>query len=299
MKGRIFRRLALFGVLAATLIVVPNASVRQFDTALVKIDYAQGVDHPKNIIWVLAMGSDARPGETITRTRADAIQLVGINLKTGTGVILGTPRDSWVSIDGVGSNRVNAALYYGGPQLMAKTVGQIYGIDVDYALITGFGGFERMVKTIGGVVVDSDMDFSDDNLAFRYHKGKNYVNGTKALNFGRMRHYLPRGDFDRSAHQGELIKAIARKVKQKQDVPGFFEAGMLSALTELRTDLNPAELYRIAQAAITVNPAKIKDCVLPGGIGDIGGASVVIPNLTEAKRIGNDVRTDAKLDSGC
>lgn len=296
---RTIRRVAVFAALAAALVFVPDGSVRQFDTALVKIDYAQGVDHPKNIIWVLAMGSDARAGEPITRTRADAIQLVGINLDTGTGVVLGTPRDSWVSIEGVGSNRVNAALYYGGPQLMAKTVGQIYGIDVDYAVITGFSGFERMVESIGGVVVDSDMAFSDDNLPYRYHQGKNYVNGTKALNFGRMRHYLPRGDFDRSAHQGELIKAIARKVKQKQNVPGFFEAGMLSAITELRTDLNPIELYRVAQAAITVNPAKIKDCVLPGSIGNIGAASVVIPNLTEAKRIGDDVRTDAKLDSGC
>ena len=300
MRLKRFRRyVALSAVLAATAVTVPNAEVRSPDAVLVKVNTAEAVDHPANVLWVLMMGSDARPGESVPRSRADAIQLVGLNLKTGHAVIFGVPRDSWVSIPGYGSNRVNAALYFGGPQLMADVVGGMFGINVDYAFVTGFPGFANLVRSIGGVVVNSDMDFSDDNLDGQFHEGKNFVNGYIAEHFGRMRHFLPRGDFDRSAHQGELIKAIARKVKSKQDTPGFFEKGVLSVIRNLNTDLSPAELYRLAQAATLVKPALIKDCVLNGSIGNIGGASVVLPDLALARRLGDATRTDATLEGGC
>ena len=67
------------------------------------------------MLWILALGSDARPGQNITRQRADAIQMVGVNLETGDAVSIGVPRDSWVPIPGYGSDRVNAALTAGGP----------------------------------------------------------------------------------------------------------------------------------------------------------------------------------------
>ena len=49
--------------------------------------------------------------------------------------MIGIPRDSWVSIPGYGSDRINAALYYGGPQLMADTVGRTSsGVQPDYVV---------------------------------------------------------------------------------------------------------------------------------------------------------------------
>ena len=59
----------------------------------------------------------------MTRVRGDALQLIGINTKSGAATTIGIPRDSYVSIPGHGSDRVNAALYYGGPQLLGETVG--------------------------------------------------------------------------------------------------------------------------------------------------------------------------------
>lgn len=296
---RLRRAVALGSVLAVTAVVVPDSGVGNPEAVLVRVQTAEAIDHPQDVVWILALGSDARPGQSVVRSRADAIQLVGVNLKTGTAVVFGVPRDSWVPIPGYGSNRVNAAMYFGGPQLMARTVGAMFDVDVDYAFVSGFGGFERMVKSIGGVVVNSDQAFSDDNLEGRFKKGKNFVNGRLAVNFGRMRHFLPGGDFDRSAHQSELIKAIARKVNANEDRPGFLERGLLAVVQELHTDLSPAELYRLALAATTVDPSRIKSCVLRGSIGNIGGASVVIPNLSQARRLGDATRRDAKLEGGC
>jgi len=301
MSGRVLSRrvvlLTLVLVLAA--LVMPDSSLRSSPAMLVRVESASGVDHPKGVLWILALGSDARVGQRPLHTRADAIQLVGLNLDTGTGAVVGIPRDSWVDIPGHGSSRINAALEAGGPQLMADTVAKLVGIHPDYVFVTTFKGFTSMVNTIGGVTVDSRLSFTDDNMPGNIHKGFNKLNGPQALFFGRARHFLPRGDFDRSANQQELLRAILRKVRAQQDQPGFMERGVFSATQNLYTDLSPAQLYRLAQAAATVDPDHFKGCVVNGSIGTVNGASIVCPDRTQAHRVGADIRGDARLDHGC
>ncbi len=295
-----WRRLVLLAaVLSLTALVVPQASVRHTDLSLVRVRTASGVDHPRNVVWVLCLGSDARPGQRMTGTRADAIQLVGLNLKTGAASIIGVPRDSYVPIAGHGRNKINASMFFGGPQLMADSVSNLVGVRPDYVFTTGFLGFRHMVTTIGGVKVYSKFSFSDPVRPQGYHHGWNKLNGFQALIFGRVRHPLPRGDFDRSANQEELLRAILRKVRARQDQPGFVERGLFSAVRNLNTDLKPSELYRLAQAVISINPHKIRSCVIQGGTGYVGAASVVFPNVAQARSYGNDARNDGTLDHGC
>jgi polyisoprenyl-teichoic acid--peptidoglycan teichoic acid transferase len=296
---RLRRYVAMGAILAATAVGLPDSGLHPTEAALVKVDVARGIDHPAHILWILCIGSDARPGENVLRSRGDTIQLVGINLDTGSATIFGVPRDSWVAIDGVGHNRVNAGLYFGGPQLMAKTVGDMFGIQPDYVFVTSFLGLRHMVQAIGGITVDSDMNFSDDNIPGHFHVGKNRLNGFEALAFSRMRHFLPRGDFDRSHHQQLVLEGILREVRKRQGDAGFMERGMFSALQNMSTDLSPAEFYRLAQAGTDIVPSKIKTCVLNGTIGNVGGASIVFPDLAQAHRIGADAKNDATLDHGC
>ena len=65
----------------------------------------------------------------------------------------------------------------------------------------------------------------------------------------------------------------------------------------LHTDLPPSELFQLAQAMAQVDPAKITSCVVQGGIGNIGGASVVLPYTDQARRLGDRARDDATLES--
>jgi polyisoprenyl-teichoic acid--peptidoglycan teichoic acid transferase len=232
-------------------------------------------------------------------TRADAIQLVGLNLKTGAGTDIGIPRDSYVDIAGHGRNKINASMFFGGPQLMADSVGNLVGVHPDYVFVTGFLGFRHMVHTIGGVTVHSKFAFSDPVRPQGYHVGKNKLNAFQALIFGRVRHPLPRGDFDRSGNQQELLRAILRKVRSRMDRPGFMERGVYSAVKNLNTNLRPSELYRLAMAVASINPAKVKGCVVQGGTGYVGAASVVFPDVAQARRYGNDARNDATLNRGC
>ena len=293
------RIVALAAVLGLTALVVPQSSVRHTGVSLVKVDTAQGVDHGRDVIWVLCLGSDARPGQRLTGTRADAIQLVGLNLKTGAASIIGVPRDSYVPIPGHGRDKINASMFFGGPRLMAESVGNLVGVHPDYVFTTGFLGFRHMVTTIGGVKVFSKFSFSDPVRPQGYHHGWNQLNGFQALIFGRVRHPLPRGDFDRSANQQELLRSILRTVRAGEDQPGFMERGLYSAVRNLDTNLRPSELYRLAQAVTTIEPGKVRGCVVQGGTGYVGAASVVFPNIGQARGYGNDARNDATLDHGC
>ena len=87
----------------------------------------------------------------------------------------------------------------------------------DYVFTTGFLGFRAMVRAIGGVTVHSKFAFSDPVRPQGYQRGRNNLNPFQALIFGRVRHPLPRGDFDRSANQQELLRGILRKVRAHQD----------------------------------------------------------------------------------
>jgi LCP family protein required for cell wall assembly len=257
---RTVRALLLGLVLALTALVVPNSTVASTEAALVRFEHSRGVDLDPDLVWILAVGSDARPGENMLRVRGDALQLVGINTRTGAATAIGIPRDSYVAIPGHGRNKINASMVFGGPRLMAASVARLVGVRPDYVFTTGFLGFRAMVRAMGGVTVNSKFSFGN---------------------------------------QQELLRSILRKARAHQSQPGFMERGLLATVRNTNTNLRPSELFRLAQAVTTVRPAKLRGCVLGGSTGSAGGASVVFVDAGQARRLGNDARRDGTLDRGC
>lgn len=283
-------------VLALAAFLVPDSAVKSTEMTLVKVHSASGVDVTPDVIWILAVGSDARPGEDMSRARGDALQLVGMNTKTGAATAIGIPRDSWVPIPGHGSNKINSALYFGGPQALGRAVGNLVGIQPDYVFVSRFKFFQAMVGDIGGIEVRNPRAFSDPHLKSRGFKaGRIHLGGYDAMAFARIRYNLPSGDFDRSANQQRVLRGIQARVRDRAHVPGFIERGVLTVMQHLRTDLPPSELFRLAQAVAQVDPRKITNCVVQGGIGNVGGASVVLPYVAQARRYGDAARQDATI----
>lgn len=292
----VLRTAALAVVLALTVVLLPNAAPKPTDVLLVKTRTASGVDAGAETLWILAVGSDARPGEDMRRVRGDALQLVGINTRTGAASSIGIPRDSYVPIPGHGQDRVNAALYFGGPQLLGRTVGDMVGVQPDYVMVTRFPFFEDMIDDIGGITVRNPRAFDDSNLKPQgFAKGRIKLDGYGAMAFSRIRKSLPGGDFDRSANQQIVLRGIGDRIRQQAARPGFLQRGVQTVLEHMATDVPPAELFRIAEAVAQVDPSRISTCVVQGGTADIGGASVVVPYLDQARRYGRDARKDATI----
>lgn len=283
-------------VLALVVLTVPEAEVAPTKVNLVKVERAQGVDLSPDVIWILAIGSDARPWENMTRTRADALQLVGIHTDSGAATTIGMARDSYVDIPGHGRDRINAAMVRGGPQLQARAVAGLIGIEPDYVMVTRFEGFEGMVREIGNITINNPYPFADPNLKREGFKGGRISLGWyDAMAYSRIRKGLTNGDFGRSANQQRVMRGIHAKIAEKRNEPGFIEGGVAAVLKHTSTDASPAELYRIGQAVARVKSRKITNCVIQGGLGQAGAASVVFPDTAAARRYGNDARNDATI----
>jgi len=112
-------------------------------------------------IVILAVGSGARPGDDVMHSLSDSIHLIFLSPGNHHATIVGIPRDSWVPIPGHGTTKINAALGYGGPDLMVQTIESLTGVHIDYWAITTFWGFTNMINQINGLTVDVPFPFHD------------------------------------------------------------------------------------------------------------------------------------------
>lgn len=278
--------------------LVPAPSVHPAAISLTTVETASAVDFGDGVFWVLALGSDARPGTPVTQGHTDAIQMIGVDGRTGRAVAIGIPRDSWVQLPD-GFDRINTALQAGGPDLIAREVQELVGFAPDLVLVTGFDGFRSMIGSIDGVEVDSRTTYRLDDVGLDVRRGTNSFDAATALDFARSRD-VEGGDFARAAHHQDLLLGVLRELRSRADEPGLLEAAALSAIGGLETDLSPADLYRLTQAVTRVDPRGVSGCVLDGTpFTTSGGAAVIDVDTVQAAAIGRDAENDARLQGGC
>jgi LCP family protein required for cell wall assembly len=249
---------------------------------------------PGDLLFVLVAGSDARPREDVRRTRADSIHLLAVNPRTLEGTIVGFPRDAWVDIPGRGANKINMALVYGGPDLLAATVRHLTGLPVHYYVLTGFTGLVSMVDELGGVDVFVERRMNDANSGARFQPGWHHFNGNEALSFSRDRHSVPNGDFSRSENQGKLILAALAKLHAEVGDDEGLRRWLGVLLRHVDLDVPPDELMPLAVLGRRLETQFVRNLVLPGRVGYAGSQSVVYLG-EEAARIFLDLRSDAVL----
>lgn len=222
---------------------------------------------------VVAVGSDARPGEDPEESRADSIHLLALD-GLGHGGVLGIPRDSWVRIAGGGMSKINASLSTGGPDVMLQTVADVTGLNLDGYVITGFTGFQEMIgNVLGGV--DIDLPFSVDDAAAGADlvAGPQYLNGPEALALARARKSLPGGDLTRQSNGGLLLLAALSGVQAYG--PLHLPNLISESAPWMTTDLSAGELLAFSALALDTPIADIGNQVAPGRVGTAGSASVV------------------------
>ena len=227
---------------------------------------------PQNKLFkLLIIGSDARPNETMTRTRGDSLHIFVWNPAFNKGILIGIPRDSYVTLKPSGKKgKITGALSAGGPEGMLATVNALSGLNIDNYVITGFAGFTAMVNDIGGVNVLVDPAMNDIYSGATFQKGWFAMNGDGALAFNRNRKTVANGDFTRSANQGKfLLYSMAKLREEVSDVPGLVK-WIVSFKKNAATNLKPSELLILAQIARSIDPANIQNVVLSGKNGKAG-----------------------------
>jgi LCP family protein required for cell wall assembly len=230
----------------------------------------------KRPLFILALGSDARPGQQVAGQRSDSIHIIGIDTARHRATILGFPRDSWVPIPGHGVGKITTALTYGGPPLVAQTLENLTGIRIDFWALTSFPGLIRMVDGIGGLSVIVPQVMHDSFSGAFFSRGRHHLNGSQALAFARDRHDFSTGDITRSKNQGVLlVAALSRLHAVFSTRPSELLAWIALLWHNIGTDLSPQTVLDLALAATQVPVKNVNNLVVPSGTGTVGGQSVV------------------------
>ncbi len=221
---------------------------------------------------VAVVGSDARPNENRDTARSDSIHFVTLDGE-GSAVLVGLPRDSWVTIPSGGHSKVNSALAFGGPELMMETFTELTGAEFDGYLLTGFAGFQDMIEVLGGLEIDVPRALNDRSAKASIDAGLQVLKASDALAFTRVRKDLPDGDFGRQANGGLALIAGAAMVKEMgvSAIPALME----SSWDMYSTDMTAEELLTLAAAVTRVDLEKTSNVVAAGSPGSAGGGSVV------------------------
>lgn len=173
-------------------------------------------DEPMNI---LVLGADQDPDGN--SKRSDTIMLARVNPQGECLSILSMPRDLIVDIPDVGKDKINSAYAIGGVPLAIDTVRELTGQPIHHFVLIDYNGFEQAVDTMGGVYVDVDKRYFNDNSDAYWgeyyepidiYPGYQKLNGHDALAYVRYRH--TDSDFMRIARQQYFIRdAKAQSLK--------------------------------------------------------------------------------------
>ena len=220
---------------------------------------------------ILVIGTDARPPDTLEpegapseecfeqqangdaphgncyegEFRADTLMLI----RAGGGAFrkLSIPRDSYAEIPGNETTKINAAYAFGGAALQIKTIENFLDTEIDHVAIINFTGFEDLIDSVGGIVVDVPRKICADisggagggqgGVTLRLGKGENTLNGEKALAYSRVRKpsecpgpgpsafTLGYSDFERARAQQAVIAGIKDRLTDPLRLPYNFIKG--------------------------------------------------------------------------
>src|SRR5690606_29573075 len=176
---------------------------------------------PGYVKTVMLLGSDYQPSIGF---RTDVMLLVAMNTKTSEFHLLSFPRDLWVNIPGVGPQRLNTALPFGGTELLSDTLALNFGFRPDNFAMVDFDGFKNIIDVMGGIDVDVEKYMEDecwlnDTGWCVIQPGRQYMTAGDAFWYVRARKNT--SDFDRNRRQQEVIKAMVSKALRPTELPNL------------------------------------------------------------------------------
>ena len=187
-------------------------------------------DHIHNILLI---GTDSRSqtySQSGAGSRADIIMVMSVDEKESSIKLISIARDSYAFIPGFDNpEKINAAMAYGGPELLMATIEGALRIELDEYAFVNFYHMEKVIDTVGGVYVhvseaertaegglNSLLSFDnlerniDINTGLVAQSGTQKLYGRQAVAYSRIR-YVGNGDYDRSNRQVEVLQSLLKQ----------------------------------------------------------------------------------------
>ncbi len=230
------------------------------------------------------------------RSRTDTIMLASLDPETGQASILSIPRDTRALLTGYHYDKINAAMTYGGVDLVKSTVSDLIGVPVDYYMALKVDGLINTIDILGGIrmYVEKDMYYVDEtaHLGINIHKGwKENMNGEQAHQYVRFRKD-ELGDIGRVQRQQKFIRATLDKLLQPQSIPKIPQ--LLTHLNEnIETDIPGDIMGQLVHFGKNLDKQKMRMVMLPGSFSTIDGISFWQPSIYKMRKMINDMFPDS------
>lgn len=187
-----------------------DKEVYSYKIRVVKTKEKNKVDVTKEPFIVYISGSDSR-GSVSDTARSDVNIVAVVNPIKRKVLLVSIPRDYYVQLHGttgVKDKLTHAGVY--GIDMSINTIEDLLGINIDYYTKVSFNTVVKLVDTIDGIDINSDLAFKADNCT--YNEGMNHLDGKCALRFARERKSYESGDRHRGQNQQAVIAAIISKM---------------------------------------------------------------------------------------
>jgi LCP family protein required for cell wall assembly len=256
--------------------------------------------------WLIA-GSDSRQGLTQKQIvslhvgddfgteNSDSLMLLHIG--SGRPVLISIPRDSYVPIPGYGENKINAALAFGGPTLLVKTVENVTGLQINHYMGIGFGGLVSVVNQVGGVTICLPKALHDYDSGANIPAGCHNLDGAQALAFVRDRHSFANEDLQRIEDQRAFLKALLDKATS----PGVYLNPFVAlpfgsaAASSISVDQG-THLYDLFEAALALrNPQTGTVPIAAANYETANAGDAVLWDRSKALQLFNDLKNNQQV----
>lgn len=243
-------------------------------------------NEPMNI---LLLGSDTR-GEVgddladIRGQRSDTIMVVNIPADRESIQIMSIMRDNWVEIPGHGTNKINAAMAFGGVPLLIQTLEGIIDVPIDHVAIIDFEGFKGLTDALGGVTVHNPTAWTAKNGgAGTFAAGDITLNGEQALTFVRERYAFADGDYTRVRNQQAYMRGLLNTMLSRDTLTSpekiVDSVDALSKYLTVDDGLTSSALVTLGLSLRDIRSQDVTTFTSPTlGTGMVGSASVVHPD---------------------
>lgn len=305
---RIVRRWLLLAVLTVLMITAGLFVYRflfsyTYDNSLEGLsdeELAVSAKPASGITNIALFGVDTRPGES---TRSDCMMVMSVNADTGTIKLISLMRDSKVTIEDHGTQKLCHAYSFGGPALAIKTINKLFDLDItDYAEVN-FVQMANLIGEVGGV--DIEVSEAERKEANKYIKeyyesfdmepelieeaGYQHLNGVQAMTFARIRKGGTGDDWGRVERQSIVLEAMFETVQDKSitELVGM----MPRLLPYVTTSLKKTEMVSLAKGLFSHGRPTIEHTRVPeDGKWEYGGSQeeYIVYDLDEAAETINE-----------
>lgn len=205
---------------------------------------------------------------------ADMIMIISLDQVTKQIKLSSILRDTYVNINGLGMDKINAAFATGGPQMAIRALNENFSMDIRDFLSLDFFGSAKIIDALGGVTITVKKEeipnlnrylkeigpaelMASDEIQ---HEGLQKLNGRQAVAYTRIR-YVGNADYERTERQRKVMSALLENVRT-------FNSEALPALAMqifpyMVTSIPPLTLFKLGSDFSNSKSIRLEPAMFP------------------------------------